>query len=164
MNLFPPSPRLLNGLIALACACLIATALFLQKQLGLHPCPLCITQRICIMLVGVVALLALIHNPGKVGLRIYAVLQILAASTGAAVAGRHVWIQNLPEDQIPACGPGLQYMFDHFPFMDALSLLLRGDGNCAIVDWTLMGLSMPAWVLICCVGLLLVNFFQLLRR
>ena len=115
------------------------------------------------MAVGVVALIAAIHNPGKTGLRVYALLQSLAALTGIAVAGRHVWIQSLPEDQVPACGPGLKYMFENFPLMNALKLLLRGDGNCAVIDWTFLGLSIPAWVLICCIGLLALNVWQFLR-
>lgn len=163
-NYFPPSPRLSNLLITIACAGLIATALFLQTRLALNPCPLCITQRVCVIAVGVIALIAAIHNPARPGIKIYALLQGFVAIAGIAVAGRHVWIQNLPEDQVPACGPGLQYMFNNFPFMEALSLLFRGDGNCAVVDWTFLGLSIPAWVLICCVFLLAINIWQFIRR
>ena len=159
----PPSPRLLNILIVLACSGLIGAALFLQQNLGLHPCPLCITQRICVIAVGVVAFMAAVHNPGSTGLRVYAVLQGVAALTGMAVAGRHVWIQSLPADQVPACGPGLQYIFENFPLMNALKLLLRGDGNCAVIDWTFLGLSIPAWVFISCVGLLILNGWQFFR-
>jgi len=164
MNYFPPLPRLTNFLIALYCTGLIITALLLQQVLDLHPCPLCITQRICVIAVGVIALIAAIHNPAKLGIKIYALLQSVAALLGIAVSGRHVWIQHLPADQVPACGPGLQYMFENFPFMNALKLLLRGDGNCAIVDWTLLGLSIPEWVLINCVMLLSVNAWQFFRR
>lgn len=158
------TPRQINFVIAAGCAGLILFALYLQEQLALNPCPLCITQRACVIIVGVIALLASIHNPGKSGVRVYATLQILVAVTGAIVAARHVWIQNLPADQVPACGPGLQYMFDNFPFMEALALLFRGDGNCAVVDWTFLSLSIPAWVLVAFVGLLVINFWQLLRR
>jgi len=164
MKYFPPSPRLTNTLIAFYCTGLIITALLLQQMLNLHPCPLCVTQRICVIAVGVIALIAAIHNPEKTGIKIYAVFQSIAALTGIAVAGRHIWIQHLPAGQVPACGPGLQYMFANFPFMNALKLLLRGDGNCAIVDWTLLGLSIPEWVFINCVLLLSVNTWQFLRR
>jgi disulfide bond formation protein DsbB len=163
-NYFPPSPRLANFLIALYCTGLIVTALLLQQLLDLHPCPLCITQRICVIAVGVVALLAAIHHPAKTGIKVYALLQSVVALLGIAVSGRHVWIQHLPADRVPACGPGLQYMFENFPFMNALKLLLRGDGNCAIVDWTLLGLSIPEWVLINCVLLLSINVWQFFRR
>ncbi len=163
--LFLLSPRGINLLIALFCAGLIAFALILQQTLDLHPCPLCITQRVCVIAVGLLAFVAFIHNPaGKAGLRIYAALQSVAALIGVAVAGRHVWIQNLPEGQIPACGPGLKFMFENFPFMDALALLLKGDGNCAVVDWTFLSLSIPAWVLVSCAGLLALNIWQLVRR
>jgi disulfide bond formation protein DsbB len=163
-NYFPPSPRITNILIAAACACLIMAALVLQTMLALNPCPLCITQRVCVIVVGLIAFIAAIHNPAQTGVKIYACLQSLAAILGIAVAGRHVWIQSLPADQVPACGPGLQYMFANFPFMQALSLLLKGDGNCAVVDWTFLGLSIPAWVLVSCILLLLTNLWQFFRR
>jgi disulfide bond formation protein DsbB len=158
-----PSPRQINFLIAFACTGMIVFALILQEKLGLHPCPLCITQRVCVIAIGVIALTAALHHPARMGERVYAILQIIAAVTGMTVAGRHVWIQSLPEDQVPACGPGLSFMFQNFPLQQALKLLFRGDGNCALVEWTFLGLSIPAWVFICCSGLLLLNLWQIFR-
>lgn len=162
MNL--PSVRITYLLMAVASALLIATALYMQEILGLHPCPLCITQRIFVILVGVVALVAFIHHPAGVGRRIYAFFTGLMALLGGGVSARHVWIQNLPEDQVPACGPGLEYMFEHFPLMKALELLFMGDGNCADVVWTFLGLSIPGWTLLAFCGLLLVSLWQGLRK
>lgn len=159
-----PSIRSTNLLIAVVCAALMAYAIYSQEVLGLHPCPLCITQRIFVILVGVIAVIAFAHNPRGTMRRVYAGLGILAALVGAIVAGRHVYIQNLPPDQVPSCGPGLEYMFNTFPFMEAVAVLFRGDGNCAVVDWSFLGLSMPAWVLIGFAGLLAVNAWQLIRR
>lgn len=160
-----PSVRLTNLAIVLACTGLMAYALYAQEVLGLHPCPLCVSQRIFVIAVGLVALVALIHNPARILFRrIYAGLGMLAAVVGGAVAGRHVYIQNLPEDEVPACGPGLDYIFDTFPFFEAVTILFRGDGNCAEVDWQFVGLSMPAWVLIAFAGLFLVNAWQLVRH
>ena len=68
--------------------------------------------------------------------------------TGGAIAARHVHIQNLPADQVPACGPGLSYLLDAFPLMDAVRLVLTGSGECAEVMWSFMGLSMPGWALV----------------
>lgn len=160
-----PSVRLTNLAIVLACVGLMAYALYAQEVLELYPCPLCISQRIFVIAVGLIALVALIHNPGRaIFRRIYAGLGMLAAVVGGVVAGRHVYIQNLPEDEVPACGPGLDYIFDTFPFFEAVTVLFQGDGNCADVDWQFIGLSMPAWVLIAFVGLLLVNGWQFVRR
>jgi disulfide bond formation protein DsbB len=131
----------------LACASLIAAALYLQHVLGLEPCPLCILQRVAVIALGVVFAIAAIHNPGPIGRRLYALLSFVIAAAGAGVAGRHVWLQHLPADQVPACGPGLSYMLDNFPFMHALDLILRGSGECAEVTWRLLGLSIPEWTL-----------------
>jgi disulfide bond formation protein DsbB len=130
-----------------ACVALIAAALYLQYVVGLEPCPLCILQRVAIIVMGVLFLVAALHNPGLTGRRIYAVLLSLTAVTGAAIAGRHVWLEHLPADQVPACGPGLSYILNHFPFARALDIILRGSGECAEVTWRLLGLSIPTWTL-----------------
>ncbi len=137
-----------------ACVGLIAYALYAQHGLGLEPCPLCIFQRVAVMATGVVFLVAALHAPATTtGRRVYGGLAVAAATAGAAVAGRHVWLQSLPPEQVPACGPGLNYMMDTFPLMQALRMVFSGSGECAEVDWTLLGLSMPAWTLIAFIGL-----------
>jgi disulfide bond formation protein DsbB len=133
----------------LFCAGLIAAALFFQFSGGLDPCPLCISQRIMVLSVGLIMLAAALQNPGPGGVKAYAILGCVMALMGASISGRHVWIQQLPVGEVPACGPGLEYMFQYFPLTDTLKAMLIGTGDCAKVDWTLMGLSMPAWVLLC---------------
>ncbi len=133
---------------ALLCAGLMGYALYAQYGLGLEPCPLCVFQRIAVIACGVTFLLGAIHNPGRVGSAVYALLVVLFAAAGAAVAGRHVWLQSLPPDQVPACGASLSYMLETMPFADVLATVLRGDGNCATIDWRFLELSMPAWTLV----------------
>lgn len=129
------------------CLALIAVALYFQHVLGLEPCPLCIFQRIFVMTLGAVMLVAAIHNPRYIGRRVYGGMILVTAGLGAGVAGRHVWLQSLPPDQVPACGPGLDYLLDAFPLMDALKLVFEGSGECAEVQWTFLSLSIPAWTL-----------------
>ena len=71
----------------------------------------------------------------------------MAALVGGAIAARHVWLQHLPADKVPDCGPGLDYMLDAFPISKALRLEFTGSGECAKVDWQFLGLSMPEWTL-----------------
>ena len=140
--------RILNFAGMAACAAMMAYALYVQYGLGLEPCPLCVFQRIGVIALGTVFLLAALHNPGMTGSRVYAALLLLAGGGAVFVAGRHVWLQNLPPDQVPACGPGLDFMLDSFPVLEVFQMVLSGSGECAEVDWSLLGLSMPAWVLI----------------
>ena len=132
---------------------LMAYALFLQYVQGLEPCPLCVFQRVAVIALGVVFLAAGLHAPTSAAGRVYSVFGVAAALGGAVVAGRHAWLQQLPADQVPACGPGLDYMLDVFPLTEALTLVFQGSGECANVDWSFLGLSMPAWVLLWCVAL-----------
>ncbi len=142
------SPRTGNLAAFVVCTGMMGFALFAQYVLLLEPCPLCIFQRIALIALGVMFLLTGIHAPGLIGRRIYAVMLVAAALTGIGVAGRHVWLQNLPKDQVPACGPGLDFMVDTFPVLEVLNMVLSGSGECAEVSWRFLGLSMPTWVLI----------------
>lgn len=158
------SPRLVFlGLALAALAAMLFAYYYLQLHLGLPPCPLCMTQRVAVVAGGVIALLAALHNPGNTGRRVYAGLCALAAALGAAVAGRHVWLQYLPEDQVPACGPSLEYMLDTLPFAETVRLVMMGDGNCADTQWTFLGLSIPEQTLALFAVLLLVSLWQMLR-
>ncbi len=136
---------------------------FLERVLHLAPCPLCMTQRAFVVLVGLFALLAALHNPKGWGRRVYALLCTLAAFAGGAVAARHVWLQSLPEDLVPACGPSLEYMLDTFPLSETFKMVMMGDGNCADTMWTFLGLSIPMQTLILFVVLAAVSIYQLLR-
>ena len=138
---------------ALACAGMMAAALYFQHVLGMEPCPLCVFQRVATIALGAIFLIAAIQNPKAIGGAVYAVLLFLVAAAGVGVAARHVWLQNLPKDQVPACGPDLDFMLETFPLMEVLSTVLSGSGECADIAWQFLGLSMPAWVLILLAGL-----------
>lgn len=161
---FIPSPRLTNLGIFLLTIVAMLFALWLQHYQQLEPCPLCVFQRIAMMATGAVALLAFLHGPGETGRRIYAGLTTVAALAGVAVAGRHVWLQHLPPDQVPSCGPGLDYWLDTFPLFEVIGKVLRGSGECAEIDWIFMGVTLPGWTLVVFAGLLGLAVWQLLRR
>ncbi len=131
------------------CAALIGFALYSQFQWGLQPCPLCIFQRIAFAALGIVFLIGGLHAPkGAGGRRTYGVLAFIAAAVGIGIAGRHVWLTHLPPDQVPHCGPPLEFMMETNALTDVIRKVLTGSGECAKVDWTFLGLSMPAWSLL----------------
>jgi disulfide bond formation protein DsbB len=139
-------------------------ALYAEHVLLLTPCPLCVFQRMAVISLGIVFLVATIHNASGAGRYVYSFLVAAAAGAGAGVAGRHVWLQSLPADEVPACGPGFDYIVDAFPLADALKMIFSGSGECATIDWQFLGLSMPAWVLICVVALGAFGIWNNLRR
>ena len=149
MNPLRWSFRTAFAVCALVVAALLGYGYYAQFQLGLDPCPLCIFQRIALIALFVVALVAAVHAPkSDRGRRTYGALATLAAVGGLVVAGRHVWLQHLPPDQVPACGPGLNYLVDTFPVGEMLRKVFTGSGECAEVHWRFAGLSMPEWTLI----------------
>ena len=154
--------RTLFGAGAGLCVTLFATALYFQHVMGLEPCPLCIFQRVFVIGLGVVMIAGLVHNPGAFWRKCYGGIVVLFGVLGISVAGRHVWLQHLPEDQVPECGPGLDYMLEAFPLGETLQMVFTGSGECAEVQWTLFGLSIPAWTLLIFVGLTVFGFFMLL--
>lgn len=158
-----PKSTTLLYLIAAFCAAAIGIALIMQYQFDMEPCPLCISQRIFIILVGIFAVLAALMHRSVIFSRLTTALSMLSGIIGSAISGRHVWIQNLPEDEVPTCGPGLSYMFETRPLFDALNLLFKGDGHCADISMTFLGLSIPAWTLVSFCGLIFMTGFILLR-
>jgi len=137
-----------NLLGFLACTCLLAYAYYAQFVMHLEPCPLCIFQRIGVLALGIVFLIAAAHDPGPVGRRLYALLLSLASLATIGLALRHLYIQSLPPDSVPACGASLDFMLKVFSLSEVLVKVLTGSGECAKITWTFLGLAMPAWVLI----------------
>ena len=148
----------------LVCAALLAYAYYLQFEKHLEPCPLCIFQRLFYAGTGIVFLLAVLHNPGRLGKVVYGIFSTLLASGGAAVAARQVWLQHLPADQVPECGPGLDYMLDAFPLNQTLRMVLRGSGECAKVDWRFLGFSIAEWSLLIFVLLAIYSLFLMRKK
>ena len=153
-----------NLLGFLACACLLAYAYYAQYVMHLEPCPLCIFQRIGIFILGLMFLIAALHDPVAVGRRVYAGLVALAALATIGVAARHLYIQSLPPDSVPACGASLDFMLKIFSLSEVLVKVLTGSGECAKVTWEFLGLAMPAWVLIAAVALGVWGVWINLRR
>ncbi len=143
---------------------MMAYALYAEHRLLLEPCPLCVFQRVAVIVLGGLFLLAAVHNPSGRGRIVHALLIGLTAASGAGIAAWHVRLQNLPPDQVPACGPGFDYIIDSFPLAEALRLIFSGSGECATIDWSFLGLSMPAWVLIALTGVGVAGVWNNLRR
>lgn len=144
----PFRPKRMQYLLgAFVAAGLIGFALYLQYQLGEDPCPLCIFQRVAVILTGVFFLLGALIGGTRIGARVSSGLIILTSLVGGGIAARHIWIQHLPEGQIPECGPGLSYLLDTFPMADVIHKVLSGSGECAHVGWTFLGGSIPEWTL-----------------
>lgn len=158
-----PSSRVIFLVVFLGCIFLMAVALYMEHAMALEPCPLCVLQRVMVIATGVVALIAALHNPGITGIKVYGGLSILTAAAGAGLSMRQLWLQSLPEDQVPACGPGLDYLLDVFPLMEVLNMILSGDGTCAEVVWEFLGLSIPGWTLVGFIGLIAIGLFQIIR-
>jgi len=141
--------RLFYLAVFIGCLSLLSFGLYLEHFQGLEPCPLCSFQRIAYITITLIALIALIHNPDLWMRYIYSGLIIFAAAIGAGIAGRQTWLQHLPPELVPECGPGLEYMLEVFPFGEALKMILSGSGECAEVQWQFIGLSIAEWSLVC---------------
>jgi len=158
------TPRIFYSIIFAICASLLGFGLYLEHAVGLEPCPLCIFQRVAFIVIGLFALIAAIHNPQKLFERIYTGLILITSLCGAGIAGRQIWLQHLPVDKIPECGPGLEYMLDAFPFTDALRMILSGSGECAEVQWTFLSFSIAEWSIVCFSALIIACLAMLIRQ
>lgn len=137
---------------------LLSAALVMEYAFGMAPCPLCLMQRIWFFLAGAFAFAGLMHNP-RWG--IYPLCSMLAALVGGGFAIRQLYLQNLPADQVPACGPDMAYMLEAFPLSEVLMAMTRGTGACADVVWGFLGLSIPGWSLVAFIGIVALAGAQL---
>ena len=155
--------RLLALLLFAACAALLAFGLYLQHAQGIEPCPMCIMQRYAFATAALIALIAGLHAPGRGGERVYAALIGASSLTGGGIAARQSWMQIDPP-LIPECGPGLEFMLESFPLAQALPMIFRGAGDCTVVEWTFLGLSIANWSLVSFTATVLFAGWMLLRR
>jgi disulfide bond formation protein DsbB len=150
------SRRQINLLGFLGCVGLLGYAVYAQLALQLEPCPLCWFQRVGVALLGIVFLIAALHNPRGWGTRAYVVLTGLAALATVGVAARHIYVQHMPPGSVPSCGAPLEYLIRITPYSKLTQLftkVLTESGECSAINWQFLGLTMPEWVLISAVVL-----------
>jgi protein dithiol:quinone oxidoreductase len=141
---------------------IVTASLYLQFHQGLQPCPLCLVQRGCIVLLGLLCGLGIFFSPMRpLTRRIYASIITLIALLGAASALRKIWLENLPHDKAPPCGPELQYMLDHLPFHQTLKILVAGTGDCSKIEWQFWGLALSEWALLSFLVFLVLGLWQM---
>ena len=137
-----------------ACVGGLVFAYYLQYFQDLEPCPMCIFQRIAMLGSGLGFALAMTFSHKPIGRLLGSALAVLSALSGLLIAARHVWLQGLPYDMVPACGPPLETLVNMMPWSEVFAVVLRGDGNCAIIDAAFLGLSLPGWTMLMFAGLI----------
>ena len=145
-NLFSGKSGYILG--SIACFATVALALVIQTKYNLEPCPLCITQRMFFIGLGVLFLIGAFVKPASILQKILAALQVLTAMGGAGWAIRHWYLQAHKGEIIADCGVGFDYMFENFPLKKMFTLIFKGTGDCAAIDWTFLGLTLPQLALI----------------
>ena len=149
------------------CVGLMAAAYYFEYVLYLDPCPLCMAQRLGTVLIGVGFLLAFFSRHHDWPLLLSLLFTLAAALFSVWVADHQIWMQGLPAEEVPACGPSMDYLIETLPLTELLSVMLNGDGNCAEIVWSLWGMSMPQWTRICFAAFALAAgyaLFHVIRR
>lgn len=158
------SYRQIFSFLLVAPAALLAFGYYLQFVEHLSPCPLCVSQRLAFYGVAISALVALI-TPQKMFLQhLWAAIAGLFALLGAGLASRQIWLQSLPADQVPACGPDFDFIIETFPLSEAISIMFRGNGNCAEVTWTFLSFSIPQWSILAFAAFALICIATLFKK
>ena len=155
------SPRSWHSFLFVCAAALMAYAKYSEAFLDLVPCPLCMTQQVAFILVVITSLIAIIHNPVKLGVTVYSGLCLFFSVVGASVATRQVYIENLPPDQMPSCGPPLEYIIDALPMSDVLHSMFVGGGSCGVIQWEFLGITMAGYAFLWFSLLVLVSGFNI---
>lgn len=158
-----PTTRLLWFLLGAGSLGLVVGSLALTAWLDLHPCHLCIFQRLLFMGLTVFGLLA-----GLLGCRPVAratgLFVALIAASGVAVAAYQSWLQAFPVSTI-SCGAGTPGAIEAFVEQLGawLPALFLATGNCADEELVVLGLSLANWSALAFIGSLLVAGWALQR-
>ncbi|MFT6834937.1 MAG: disulfide bond formation protein DsbB [Francisellaceae bacterium] len=148
----------------LICCLAFAIVMYLELANGLEPCPLCILQRIVVIILGVFFLIAAIHGPKRRGIRVYSFLFFILCFVGVSISVRQVWLQSLPIGEAPMCGPGIGYMFQSMPFKEFLLTIFQGTGQCAVVHWQFLSLSLAGWAVVFFATLGFIHLWHVFRH
>ncbi len=152
-----------HWLMFLGALSLSLASLFFEHFIGLKPCPLCIMQRIAMFLLTCFLLVKVLVKSNRAQF-VCCCLAFAATELGFFIAARQVYLQSLPEDKIPACGPSLEMLYKYFPVNDLLHALFYGTGDCAKIDWTFLGMSMAFWSFVAFFGFSVCLLLELIKR
>jgi disulfide bond formation protein DsbB len=156
--------RAVFAFIALACLALDAYAvLYMQEELGLEPCPMCVLSRYTFIAIGIVSLAATIQGPRGAWLKGYALLVTVLAAIGIGVSVRHSYLQHFPP-KIETCGTDLNFLISNLPLSQAFPKIFAGTGSCTKVDWQFLGLSIPEWAGLWFLGFAALALWHAFRR
>ncbi|CAN5240676.1 disulfide bond formation protein B [soil metagenome] len=163
MITLPSYPKVnLIGFILASLA--IIVSIFLQLHYHIDPCPLCIVQRLLMVFIAVLFLIATLHTPQPLGRRVFGGVLCLLSLAGVAISGWQVWLQHLPPDKAPACGASLDYMLHNLPFYEMVQLVLKGTADCARVNWSFLGISMAQMAVAVFILLALIAATHIIRK
>lgn len=156
--------RKISFIAFLLCLSLLGVAMYLQYSLGLQPCPLCVVQRFCIAVLGLLFMIGSLYIPrNRITRWIFSLFIVLIAILGILTSLRHLWLEHQPAGSVPSCSASLDYMLKNFPMSQTLIQLFNGSGDCAQVSWQFMSMSIPAWTLIFFAIFLLFGLLRLTR-
>lgn len=157
--IIPRSARALNFLLCIGCIAMLGAAYVMEYGFNMEPCKLCMFQRVVFMAIVILSLLAALINPRKIGRIFWGLLLIILTGVGIALSLRHLYLQSLPPELVPDCGPPLDYMMDVLPLSEVVVSVLNGSGDCADVSWVFLGLTIPGWTLVAFIGILLFTIY-----
>lgn len=151
----PLYSRLIFLCIFLACASSLGYAFYLEYYQHMEPCVLCWVQRALFAFIGLIGLIAAIHNAQKIGRRIYAFLALIFSILGIIAAGRQIWLKYNPDNT--GCLPTtIEDIFQDNPLFQAIITAFKGTSECGMFQGSVLGLELPVW------GILLFSFFSII--
>lgn len=129
--------------ISAVCIGLLGFGLYLQEVEGLNPCPMCIVQRYTFVVIAVWALLMGFVKP-RAGQMVAHIVGVVLSGFGAFVAARQVLLQWNPVPSY-SCGRDFYGMIESFPLREVIPMIFKGTGDCSVVDWRFLGMSIAQW-------------------
>lgn len=158
------SHRVIYGIGFLLIVAILGSAFYLEYVKGVDPCPLCLLQRFCMIVLGIIFFFGALIPFKKIGKCSIGILGFLISGCGITLATRQIWLQHAPSSQSIDCGASLQYLLHVLPWDQAIAHVFMGSAECSEVAWRFLGFSISEWSWLWFLFFGIVCLFQLMRR
>lgn len=155
--------RLVPVFVLVASVAALTAAFVSQYGFDIQPCVLCLYQRVPYYVAGTAALLAMVLPSGREDRSLIVAVAGLAFLAGAGIAFYHVGVQQHWWASIAACGGGQEPLRVNGPADLMAKLHGPAPKACDEVDWTILGLSMPAYNVVASLALAALSLWSAWR-
>lgn len=134
-------------LIVLICLSALLFASYLQYHEAIAPCPLCIMQRLILIMISLVSLACIALHYKHLVYRILHRFNLIATFFGAGLAIKQLWLEHHWQSHLISCRESLEGTIASLGLAKIFNHFFDGNTDCGATQWRFLNLSLSAWTL-----------------